>query len=286
MRERVLRNNVFVWAERFLEILSNTTEPGGVIPVVDFEELRRAYCKASQRILIFDYDGTLVRIVDDPAASRPSPELLEALKHLASDHNNVVAVLSGRRMVDMARWLGGVRELYLGAEHGLMVRRPFEEPWQKLQGVNPNLSWKDKIRPMLEHFVDRAPGSFVEEKEFSLVWHYRRVEPEFGSWLAKELLALLEELLGDTDARPVHGKKIVEVKSTWANKGEFAARLLEECGPAEFVLAAGDDATDEDMFERLDKSAITVHVGSGPSGARFRLRQRADVDKMLSELLR
>jgi trehalose 6-phosphate synthase/phosphatase len=285
MREGVLRNNVFVWANRFLDALASSAELADVAPLVNFADLRTQYENAAKRILIFDYDGTLVPIVNNPAASKPGPELLRALKRLASSPDNVVAVLSGRRAEDMEKWLGGIKELCLGAEHGLMVRRPCSEEWQKLAGINPDLQWKDKIRPVLQHFVDRAPGSFVEEKEFSLVWHYRRVEPEFGSWLAKELLAVLEDLLADSDARPVHGKKIVEVKSNRANKGEFVAQLVENHEPAELVLAVGDDMTDEDMFARLDDSAYTVHVGPGRSIARFHLRSQAQVSNLLNQAL-
>ena len=285
MRDRVLRNNVFVWAERFLNDLTLSAEPRDVKPPINFSELQASYKKAARRILIFDYDGTLVPIVDDPAWSRPSADLIRNLSRLASEPRNVVAIVSGRRAGDMDRWLGDIGNLYFGAEHGLMVHEPHEDGWHTLKGLDPNLQWKAKIRPILEHFVDRAPGSFVEEKQFSLVWHYRRVEAEFGSWLAKELLALLDNLLSDTDATVVHGKKIVEVKSTWANKGEFAAWLLEEQGPADFVLAVGDDATDEDMFARFDNSAFTVHVGYGRSNASYRLRHRAAVDKMMSDLI-
>jgi trehalose 6-phosphate synthase/phosphatase len=96
-----------------------------------------------------------------------------------------------------------------------------------------------------------APGSFVEQKEYSLVWHYRRVEPEFGTWLAGQLTALLDGLLAEADARPVMGRKIVEVRPVWAQ-----GRLRRAIGAVprwhRFSLAAGDDTTDEDLFEKPD----------------------------------
>ncbi|HWE52608.1 MAG TPA: bifunctional alpha,alpha-trehalose-phosphate synthase (UDP-forming)/trehalose-phosphatase [Bryobacteraceae bacterium] len=285
MRARVLRNNVFVWADRFLDKLADASAPRESTPLVDFSALRTSYRNASRRILIFDYDGTLVPITDDPNSSKPSVDLIRNLTRLASDPCNTVAVISGRRSADMERWLGDIANLYIGAEHGMLVHQPSEEGWHALNGLNPDLQWKERIRPILQQFADRAPGSFVEEKQFSLVWHYRRVEAEFGAWLAKELLALLENMLSDTNARPVHGKKIVEVKSTLANKGEFAAWLVDRRGPAEFILAAGDDETDEDMFARLNGAAVTLHVGYGRSIAAFRLRQRSSMDRLLSEAL-
>ena len=82
------------------------------------------------------------------------------------------------------------------------------------------------MRPILQHFVDRTPGSFIEEKEFALVWHFRTIEAEFGDWLATELVAMLEGMLAETELRAYRGNKIVEVKPMWANKGALATEML------------------------------------------------------------
>jgi trehalose 6-phosphate synthase/phosphatase len=123
--------------------------------------------------------------------------------------------------------------------------------------------------PILEHFVDRTPGSFVEEKKHALVWHYRMAEPEFGEWLANELVSMLEAMLAETELRAFRGEKIVEVKPVWANKGEALERLLRDFPGADFVFAAGDDRTDEDLFERAPAGAWTVHIGLGPTRASY-----------------
>jgi trehalose 6-phosphate synthase/phosphatase len=123
--------------------------------------------------------------------------------------------------------------------------------------------------PILEHFVDRTPGSFLEEKKYGLVWHYRMAEPEFGEWLANELVSMLEAMLAETELRAFRGEKYVEVKPIWATKGEALERILTAQPGAEFLFAAGDDRTDEDLFERLLDGAWTVHVGPGPTRAAF-----------------
>jgi trehalose 6-phosphate synthase/phosphatase len=146
------------------------------------------------------------------------------------------------------------------------------------------VDWKQKVRPILEHFVDRTPGSFVEEKELSLVWHYRRAEPEFGEWLAGELVSLLEGLLADTEARPARGHKVVEVRPIWANKGEFAVWLLAARPEPGFLLAAGDDRTDEDMFARLPEGSWSIHVGGGASRARYAVPTPAAMLELLALL--
>jgi trehalose 6-phosphate synthase/phosphatase len=142
------------------------------------------------------------------------------------------------------------------------------------------------VQPILEHFVDRTPGSLIEEKEYSLVWHYRMADPEFGEWLANELVAMLEGMLAETELRATRGRKTVEVKPLWANKGEVVERMLNECPAADFRFAIGDDRTDEDLFARLDPEAWTVRVGKGQTRARFLLPNVASVRDLLESFAR
>ena len=130
------------------------------------------------------------------------------------------------------------------------------------------------------------PGSFVEEKDFALVWHYRMADPVFGEWLANELCANLEELLAETELRAIRGQKSVEIRLVWANKGELVARVEAGLPAVDFRLAVGDDRTDEDLFERLPQDAWTVHVGQGTSHARFCLSGPREVVAVLDELAR
>ena len=111
--------------------------------------------------------------------------------------------------------------------------------------------------------MDRTPGSFVEEKKYALVWHYRMADPEFGEWLANELVSMLEAMLAETELRAFRGEKVVEVKPAWANKGEVLERLLAACSDTDFTFVAGDDRTDEDLFERMKAEAWTVHIARG-----------------------
>jgi trehalose 6-phosphate synthase/phosphatase len=109
-------------------------------------------------------------------------------------------------------------------------------------------------------------------------------DPEFGEWLANELAASLEELLAESDLRAVRGQKSVEVRLSWANKGEVAAQMIEDLPESAFKLAIGDDRTDEDLFERLPGDAWTIHVGDGASRARFRLPSPPAVCEFLHAL--
>jgi len=169
--------------------------------------------------------------------------------------------------------------LWLVAEHGAELKPPLSS-WEPLRPQIPS-NWKSTVIPILEHFVDRTPGSFVEEKQYALVWHYRMAEPEFGAWLANELVSMLEAMLAETELRAFRGEKIVEVKPVWVNKGEVLKRLIAAQPEPDFLFAAGDDRTDEDLFERLQDGAWTVHVGSGATRAAFTLPDSESIRALL-----
>ena len=270
---RVLRNDVFHWGERFLAALQESVSARGrysdTLPKrLSASEIHEAYRRATRRLLIVDYDGTLVPFVDLPQRAKPPLVLVRMLATLASEPHNCLALTSGRPAADLDRWFGAIGCMWLIAEHGAELKPARSSSWEPLHS-ELSTDWKSKVMPILEHFVDRTPGSFVEEKKHSLVWHYRTAEPEFGAWLANELVAMLEAMLAETELRAFRGERIVEIKPVWANKGEVVERLLAAQPEPDFVFAAGDDRTDEDLFERLGGDAWTLHVGPGPTHAAF-----------------
>jgi trehalose 6-phosphate synthase/phosphatase len=273
LHKRVLRNDVFHWGDRFLAALQEAASERGRFADTQPQRLRPsevhdAYVQANRRLLIFDYDGTLVPFAGRPQQAVPPVAVLDLLNAMARDSKNRVVLISGRSAENLDRWFGGVQGLWLVAEHGAELKDPSASAWEALRPQSTS-DWKATVLPILEHFVDRTPGSFVEEKKYALVWHYRMAEPEFGEWLANELVAMLEAMLAETELRAFRGEKVIEVKPVWANKGEVLERLLTAHADPHFIFAAGDDRTDEDLFERLPEYAWTVHVGPGPTRASF-----------------
>jgi trehalose 6-phosphate synthase/phosphatase len=273
LHRRVTRNNVFHWGDRFLTALEESASARGRYADTQpkrlrIAEIQEAYVRAISRLLILDYDGTLVPFTDTPHEAAPPAVVLRILTALASDPNNCVALTSGRQARDMDQWFGSIKRLWMVAEHGAELKQPGSSSWEALRSPIP-ADWKSSVMPILEHFVDRTPGSFVEEKGYSLVWHYRLAEPEFRAWLANELVSMLEAMLAETELRAFRGANTVEVKPVWANKGEAFERLQAAQPEADFLFAVGDDRTDEDLFERMRDGAWTVHVGPGSTCAAF-----------------
>jgi len=273
LHARVLHNDVFHWGDRFLASLKEAVSTRGryidrqpklLVPA----EVHEAYRGAGRRLLILNYDGTLVPFARQPWQAAPPANVLRLLSRLAAAPNNCVVLTSGRKAEDLDRWFGGIRDLWLIAEHGAELKFAPQQSWRPLHAPISG-DWKSSVTPILEHFVDRTPGSFVEEKKYGLVWHHPTAEPEFGAWLANELVSMLEAMLAETELRAFRGDKMVEVRPAWANKGEAFDRIIRAASPRDFLFAAGDDRTDEDLFEHMPKEAWTVHVGAGSTRAGF-----------------
>jgi len=133
----------------------------------------------------------------------------------------------------------------------------------------------------METYVDRTPGSFIEEKSYSLVWHYRKAPKGLGELRANELMNNLKYLASDKGLQLLSGDKVLEVKNVEINKGKAALTLIEN-NNYDFIIAFGDDYTDEDLFKALPDNAVSIKVGGNLSAAKFYLRNPAEVRKLLA----
>jgi trehalose 6-phosphate synthase/phosphatase len=286
---RVHKNNVFAWGDRFIGNLvaavqtRDQQQQDEPVPL-DLQQMVSAFTEAQARLILLDYDGTLAPFSPLPQNAIPTPELISLLERMGEDDQSVIALISGRSRADLEKWFGSIANLWLAAEHGAVLRSPLSKEWEQ-SNFSAADDWKQRVYPILEHFVDRTPGSFIEEKEFSLVWHYRMADLEFGEWLANDLVANLEHMLADSPVRAVKGQKIVEVKLIWANKGQVYSRLRQLDHQFDLIMAAGDDATDEDLFSQLPEDAWTIHIGRNRSRAKYYLSKPEEMVSLLTELL-
>jgi trehalose 6-phosphate synthase/phosphatase len=201
------------------------------------------------------------------------------LRCLAEDPRNETALVTGRDRATLERWFPGLR-VGFGAEHGICVK-DWDGDWQILKYFD--LDWKERLLPTLETFADRVPGAFVEQKEFSLVWHYRAVDPEQGRAAARELTDHLLAFTANIDVQVLRGSKVIEIRNAGVNKGAAARYWLSKRN-FDFVLAIGDDTTDEEMFAALPATTYSFHVGPSRTRARFYLRDPREVIQLLEEL--
>lgn len=284
MREIVSRYHVQHWVDIFMKRLleqSNKPEQRTARQIGLFTKgyIRNRYIKAKKRLILLDYDGTLVRFFSDMMAAFPDPSLLNILEELCADKKNKVVIVSGRQHSTLEEWLGKL-PVDMIAEHGMWHKKEGGQ-WEEMVKV-PN-EWKQEILPILQNYTGRTHGSLIEEKSNSLAWHYRNAEKELGEYRANELSSHLRYFLADMPLNILAGHKVMEVKSTEVNKGKSIEPYLAET-TYDFVLAIGDDSTDEDMFRTIGRKGITIKVGSEKTDAVFCLDAIDDAKALLHSL--
>ena len=284
LRQMVFKFTVQHWAKLFMNKLEETkkeqfnTRARLVGPMIE-QQLIRHYKAASSRLLLLDYDGTLVGFQDDIDKAKPDAGLYQLLDALETDINNHIVIISGRKHSTLEKWFHH-KPYSLIAEHGVWTKEPDAE-WKLKSGLSD--SWKDEVGAFMESYADRTPGAFVEEKSFSLAWHYRKVQRDLGALRANELIEGLRDFSASYGLQLLDGDKVVEIRSAEVNKGRAARAILQE-NRYDFVLSIGDDRTDEDTFHALPSTAYTIKVGTEVSAARFYLKHHHDVRMLLGKL--
>jgi trehalose 6-phosphate synthase/phosphatase len=287
MLKRLKRYDVNRWADDFLSQLE------GLVQSRPHQKLRKLagdyqqrlfsdYAESTRRLILLDYDGTLVPFTTAPEEASPGEELRRKLRLLVDDPANNVVIISGRSPEALDKWLGDTG-VDLAAEHGAQIKLR-SEGWQTIASADAT-EWKAQLRPVLETFADRTPGAFVEEKANALAWHYRKVEPEMGLQRVATLIDALEDLIANTPLQILNGNKVIEVKHHSAGKGHASQHWLQGADSYDFIMAIGDDVTDEEMFAVMPEGAWSIKVRRAfHSNAEYYLSTPYHVHRLLQDL--
>ena len=192
MHAQVMEHDAPRWAKSFIDDLSAPTEEPrttvgegpGAADVAG--QLAGALEEGRKVALFLDYDGTLREIVADPHQAGPTAEMRTLFDGLAARREVEVTVVSGRkarRPRPFSRRVS-VRPRRRARRGGPASGRDKDWEWQDEEIGD---AWKADVRRILRLYEEATPGSRVEEKRTSLVWHYRRADEEFGAWKARQL---------------------------------------------------------------------------------------------------
>lgn len=282
MQNRIQRYNVYKWASEFIRALEGTRlkqeeNHARKVTAQLNKVIVEKYNVAGKRILFLDYDGTLQRFFDEPQDAIPDKELYKILDDVASDENTELVLISGRDKDTFEQWFGK-HPYSLIAEHGVWIKEIGGE-WRERKPLHGN--WKENILPVLESYVDRTPGSLVEQKSHSIVWHYRKADIELGELRALELKEDISNIIINQDLEILEGNKVIEIKVAGINKGTAASEYLFD-KEFEFILGVGDDWTDEYLFQDLPVTSYTIKVGTDKSVAKYFVDSYKDVRKLLT----
>jgi trehalose 6-phosphate synthase/phosphatase len=244
------------------------------------KQLLEDYKKAKTRMIFLDYDGTLTGFHNDPQQAGPDDELYTLLKKLIAPEKNTVVIISGRDKETLSEWFEGYERLAFIAEHGVWNKDP-EEEWKMTDVIEKE--WMKIIEPVLQSFVDRTPRSFIEYKNYSLVWHYRHADPDMGQQRAWELKDDLKNYIANLNLEIMDGDKVIEIKNAGINKGRAALNKLGDTS-YDFIMALGDDWTDEYTFNALPEKTYTIKVGTKTTSARYYIKDVQEVRNLLTQL--
>jgi len=240
------------------------------------DALRR--CTSNAPFLIgLDFDGVLAPIVAVPSAARIPAATREALDALVgAAGRGHIALVSGRSLADLAAVADPPPGVTLVGSHGAEVA-----------GAPPVLTDVEQellaeIIEAVQAVVDGHRGTMREDKPAGVVLHTRNADRNAAAAATAAVLNGPARLAG---IRTTTGKEVVELSVLDVDKGLALHRLRVELG-AGGALYVGDDVTDEHAFAVLDDDDgdVTIKVGDGPTGARWRISGTEAVPELLAAI--
>ncbi len=284
MQKKLKKYNVRHWANTFMNeqiklMKSQKAKTTKLLTLEDKQKLLSHYKAANNRLIVLDYDGTLMGFKADPQAVVPDDQLISLLKGLRDAEGNKLVVSSGRDKDTLNKWLGTLG-FDMAAEHGVWMKT--QDSWKEAPGLTD--SWKPQIRAVLENLVERTPGSFIEEKNYSIAWHYRNIDRDLGEKRVREFRDMLLYLTANLDLQVLEGNKVVEIKNAGVNKGKAISNWI-EADNYDFLLTIGDDHTDEDTFNAMPAEAYTIKVGLTQTVAKYNLLSVKNVRELLTDIV-
>lgn len=229
--------------------------------------------------LFLDFDGTLADIVEHPDDVMLPERTRTALEGLALSLDGAVAIVTGRAIADIDRFVA-IPGLPVAGVHG-MKRRDAAGTAHDAEIAEEALGLAEQ---RLSALATDAVGTFLETKPGSLAFHYRG-RPD----LADTIPSRIGDAIGGLEGlHRVVGKMVVEIKGAKASKGDAVTAFMAETPFSGRVpLFAGDDVTDEDGFRVVGAmGGLTVKIGPGPTLAAYRAETPEGFRDWLSELSR
>lgn len=285
MQRKISTQTVKKWANDFVKELQSIKRQNKeifqkIVGKRQLTQIKSAYDEASSRLLLLDYDGTLAPFVKNPEDALPSEQLLALLQQMSADKRNKVVINSGRNHQILDKWFAGM-DLDFAAEHGVFYKE--NGVWHK--NIQEKIEWDDEILDIIYHTIDKTPRSQLEQKNAALVWHYRKVDVWLAELRAQQLINALIGPCARLNLQIVPGNKIVEIKPPDFNKGSEVLRRMDKRS-YDFVLAIGDDTTDEDMFRALPPDGISIKVGNFSAAAKYRIPLQSSVIPFFTNLVK
>lgn len=253
----------------------------------NLEKIKNTLKKKKEILLFLDYDGTLISFQDKPDEVVTPKDIKKTLKDLSKIDRVNIFIITGRKLSDIKK-LVPLDSISYAALHGIQIE--FEDNHQFL--------WPQakKIRPLLKDIKNKAYVKFqsddkilIEDKKYTLAFHYRMIPKEKIKFKTKRFLDLVKRIDKENKLNIIKGDKVIEIRPYGWDKGKAVNVILDRYKSSSTILPIyiGDDTTDNDAFKYLCKTGITVYVQNKSEldpDARYYLKNPDEVKKFLDEI--
>ncbi|KIW62074.1 trehalose-phosphatase [Exophiala xenobiotica] len=287
MYDIVVNQNATAWYHQYTEALHHAWKEHSVreatsVPRLSVSSVKSKYQKASKRLIILDYEGTLASWGSPTDIILTTPKRsIDVLNDLIEDERNIVYVMSSRMPEELERLFSPVSNLGMIAENGAYLKAPDTDEWEELANSEAAKVWKQGVRSILQYYVERIEGSRIEERHSSVVFDYAEAEDMAGAFKqAGECANHINDACQGQNVCAVPIEDGLYISEVGINKGLAAQMIsdtLEKLSRSrgepmpDFLMVVGDSREDEYVFNwahKLEKAGIIKNVVTVTVGAR------------------
>jgi trehalose-phosphatase len=223
------------------------------IPRLSTSHLIKSYECTWRRLFILDYEGTLASYGSVNSTVLASTErVVDVLNELVSDEKNIIYVMSGRTVRETELIFNRVKGLGLIAENGCFLREPTAEEWTQFPNEEKTSSWMESCKSILQYYLERVEGSYLEERHCSLVFHYEKAhDNDSSSRHAGDCANHINDACEQQRVKAIPTKDSVIIEPIDFDKATASQHIFSkypEAARPDFLFVAGNDRSDENVF--------------------------------------
>ena len=215
--------------------------------LANHDELNHWARAASRLWLFLDYDGTLAEFTETPADVRPKPEVMRALRAVASRPETRLVILSGRRLEDLQSLIR-LKRIFLVGTYGVQIQTQEGNSISR-EDYREYRPFLEELKPGWEALIDGRRGFYLEDKGWTLALHALHTTDRDAEEVVGAARNQFKAKLSGWNFNLLEGHKFIEVAPAIANKGNAVLFLLQQFpwSRAQLIFC-GDDDKDAEAF--------------------------------------
>ena len=255
--------------------------------LIDNKEIFFDAVKKAQNIILFlDYDGTLIPFKNNPNEVHTPNNVLQLIQKLSEKSSIKIVVITGRSLNDI-KHLISINRISFAAVHGIHIQF-FDGKEKILKNIDEIKIKLNQIKEALEKTLKNIDGVIIEDKQYSIAFHYRMVKEENLNDSIQKFKQTITKYFDD-NIEIMKGDKVFEVRPKGWNKGNAVEFFLHKTNLRKDSLPIyiGDDTTDEDAFKYLKNKGLTVFVKNNSAlktNAHYWVNNPSEVYDILCEI--